>query len=191
MLNNITPRDTSHLTKLNLGCGNDIREDFVNLDIAPLPGVDVVCDIVQFPWNLASDRFEYIEAINILEHLPNTIATMEELWRISNNGATVLIRVPYWNSLDWASDPTHLRRFSQFSFNFFDPSTRQGKERPYYSTARFRIAEIAYWMPLAPGREKYWVRVSNPLAKRIIGFFARYFCNVIWTIEFKLSALKA
>jgi hypothetical protein len=27
-------RPTEHLTKLNLGCGNDIREDFVNLDIA-------------------------------------------------------------------------------------------------------------------------------------------------------------
>jgi hypothetical protein len=31
-------RNTAHLTKLNLGCGNDIRPDFVILDIAPFAG---------------------------------------------------------------------------------------------------------------------------------------------------------
>jgi hypothetical protein len=31
-------RDISSLTKINIGCGNDIREDYVNLDSAALAG---------------------------------------------------------------------------------------------------------------------------------------------------------
>ena len=31
--------------KLNLGCGKDIREGFTNVDIRPLPGVDIVADV--------------------------------------------------------------------------------------------------------------------------------------------------
>ncbi len=183
-------RDISHLTKINIGCGNDVREDYVNLDSAALPGVDVVTDLTQFPWNLPSDSYSLIEMINVLEHLPDTIKTMEELWRIAKNDAKLIIRVPYWNSLGWASDPTHVKRFSQLSMNFFDETTRQGKERPYYSTARFRIAQIGYWLPLAPARDKYWIKVTHPFPKRILSFFARYFCNVIWVLEFELIALK-
>jgi SAM-dependent methyltransferase len=183
-------RDITHLTKINIGCGNDIREDFVNLDVAPLSGVDVVCDITQFPWNLPSDQYTLVEMINVLEHLPDTIKTMEELWRIVRKGGKVVIRVPYWNSMHFPGDPTHVRAFSQHSLNFFDPSTKQGKERPYYSTARFHIAHVHYWLPLAPAREKYWVKISHPFPKRILAFFARYLNNIIWAVEFDLIAIK-
>jgi len=33
------------MKQLNLGCGKDIRKGYVNLDIYPLEGVDVVADI--------------------------------------------------------------------------------------------------------------------------------------------------
>ena len=184
-------RNISHLTKINVGCGNDIREDYVNLDSAPLPGVDIVCDIRRFPWAAESDKYELVEMINVLEHVPDTIGTMEEVWRILADGGKAVIRVPYWNSLHWAGDPTHVKRFSQYSMNFFDPSTKQGKERPYYSKARFRIDSVAYWLPLAPAREKYWVKVTHPFPKRILAFFARYLCNIIWVLEFELVALKS
>jgi SAM-dependent methyltransferase len=140
---------------------------------------------------LESDKYELVEMTNVLEHLPDTIGTMEEVWRILADGGKALIRVPYWNSLHWAGDPTHVKRFSQYSMNFFDPSTKQGAERPYYSKARFRVAEIAYWLPLAPAREKYWIRVAHPFPKRILAFFARYLCNIIWVLEFELVALKS
>jgi len=32
------------MKKLNLGCGNDIRQGYINLDVAKLDGVDVVWD---------------------------------------------------------------------------------------------------------------------------------------------------
>jgi hypothetical protein len=84
--------------------------------------------------------------INVLEHLPETIKTVEELHRIAAPGAKVTIRVPYWNSPDMITDPTHKANFNQHTFEYFDPAQRHCLERPYYSTARFRIQKIDYFI---------------------------------------------
>jgi len=39
-------------TKLNIGCGKDIKEDYVNLDSVKLPEVDVVHNLDKYPWPL-------------------------------------------------------------------------------------------------------------------------------------------
>ncbi len=35
---------------LNLGCGRAIVNDYVNADVRPLPGVNVVCDVRRLPF---------------------------------------------------------------------------------------------------------------------------------------------
>ena len=39
--------------KLNFGCGRDIREGYVNADIARLDGVDKVFDFNKFPYPIS------------------------------------------------------------------------------------------------------------------------------------------
>jgi SAM-dependent methyltransferase len=173
-------------TRLNLGCGSDIRADYVNLDLTPLPGVDVVHDLAFLPYPFVSDRFEHITAFNVLEHLPDTIGVLEELWRISRNGAELHVRVPYWNSIDGITDPTHVRWFNQYTFQFFDPTTERCKRRSYYTTARFRIAEEAFFVRV-PGR---YVRIENAALKSIVGAAAHFFCNVIRMLEYRLIVIK-
>ena len=46
--------------KLNLGCGRDIREGYVNLDKAGLDGVDVVHDLNVFPYPFEDNEFDEI-----------------------------------------------------------------------------------------------------------------------------------
>src|SRR5688500_1781806 len=144
--------------RLNLGCGSDIRPGHVNLDVAALPGVDVVHDLASLPYPFPDDRFEHITAFNILEHLPDTIGVLEELWRISRQGGELHVRVPYWNSLDGVTDPTHVRWFNQYTFQFFDPTNPRCQRRSYYTKARFRIAEESFFVRV-PGR---YVRLRNP-----------------------------
>lgn len=68
------------MTKLNLGCGNDLRNGYVNIDIAPInnldhqidaKNLDDVCDDEAVDEILASNilnMFSYREVLNILQH---------------------------------------------------------------------------------------------------------------------------
>lgn len=177
--------------KLNIGCGNDILQGCINLDTAALPGVDVVCDLTEFPWPFDDDRFEEIRMINVLEHLPDLMRTMEEVWRISRDGCRVVIRVPYWNCWQSIGDPTHLKMFHQQSFDFFDPQRKQCRERPYYTQARFKINNTRFWFPLFPfGGGRGWVKINNRVLKGLLSFLAMYLSNIIWGLEFEMVVSK-
>jgi SAM-dependent methyltransferase len=176
-------------TRLHLGCGHLIREGWLNHDLAPLPGVDVVHDLRVFPWPFGDGQFEEVFAENVFEHLRDTVRTMEEVHRITRPGARVFIGVPYWNSYEAWGDPTHERLFSEEMFDFFDPTTPQGAQRAYYTTARFRIEKIVYNVnPCTPlwrrqGAHRFGRRIEHPAAKAVVRVLATYFCNVIHGLE--------
>ena len=178
--------------KLNLGCGHQIKEDWINHDILPLPGVNVVYDLRIFPWPFEDQQFEEIYADNVLEHLPDTIKTLEEIYRISKPGATIFIGVPFWNSYEAWGDPTHVKFFSEEIFEFFDPRTWRGSERSYYSIAKFNIEHIDYVInPFKPifSNSKYYrysKKIRNRFIKKIIKFFATYFSNIIHGLDIYL-----
>lgn len=58
--------------RLNLGCGTDIRADFVNIDIRELPGVDVVADVRDLSAYFGRGQVDYILALDIVEHFPQS-----------------------------------------------------------------------------------------------------------------------
>ena len=160
-------------SKLHLGCGSLIKKGWLNHDMVALPGVDVVHDLRQFPWPFDNGQFDDVYMKDVLEHLPDTIGTMEELYRITKPGAKVHITVPYWNSCTALGDPTHVRLFNEFMFEFFDPRSNQCKERPYYSTARFYIKRMGIWVkPFFPVLRIPVISndylIFNPVLKKIL-----------------------
>lgn len=174
-------------TKLHLGCGHEILPDHINVDSVKLPGVDVVHDLRSMPWPLEAHRFESILIKHVLEHLPDTIKVMEEIWRVSAPGAVVTIRVPYWNADDFITDPTHIKAFNQFTFDFFDPRHPRCQERPYYSTARFHVSKIRFFVKIL-GR---YIQLDSALFCGVAACLARHFSNVIQVMEIELKAVKA
>lgn len=176
--------------RLNLGCGTDIIPGFINLDIVKLDGVDVVHDLSKYPYPFEENTFDEIVAIDVIEHLPSTVQVIEELYRISSPNAKILVHVPYWNHRVGYGDITHLRVFDFESFDFFDPSTRQGKKRPYYSHARFKIEKIKYTLGFSFCGFKFGFKMHHHGFGRCVKELFKYFSNTISTLEFHLTAIK-
>jgi predicted SAM-dependent methyltransferase len=123
------------MKKLNLGCGKDIKEGFVNLDSVKNPGVDIVHDLNKTPWPLKDNEFDYIFASSTIEHLDNLILVMEEIHRICKNKARIEIIVPHFSSLGAYIDPTHKKFFSYYSFDYFTNNF----DYNFYTEVRFNI----------------------------------------------------
>ncbi len=75
--------------KLNIGAGTDLREGYVNHDIAMLPGIDIVWDLNMLPWPWASVSVDEVVLKDVLEHLTDFMPAMEELHRILKPGGKV------------------------------------------------------------------------------------------------------
>jgi SAM-dependent methyltransferase len=174
------------MTGLNIGCGTDIRPGYINLDKVTLPGVDIVWELTQFPYPFASNYFTSILLINVLEHIPDTIKVMEELYRLCKPGATITIRVPYWNSIEQATDITHVRSFSEFSMDYFDPEKPLGKRRSYYSNARFAVNTVSVWIKFL----NRYINIRNRYSCKIILGISHHIPGITHLIEYDLTALK-
>jgi hypothetical protein len=107
---------------LNLGCGRSPVPGWVNVDLVAMPGVDVVADLDACrtqPLPFADDSVSKMRMIHVLEHIGDTLALMQELHRIAEPGALLLIHSPYGSSDDAFEDPTHRQRFFVNSFAYF------------------------------------------------------------------------
>jgi len=93
--------------RLNLGCGDDFRKGYVNVDLYGLPDVRLDLNSANWPWE--ENSVQEVAMFHVLEHLPDTVQVMKELYRICRDGATVHIKVPHPRHDDFLSDPTHVR----------------------------------------------------------------------------------
>ena len=108
--------------RLNLGCGRSPREGWVNIDVARLPGIDVVADLDRcktHPLPFADSSVSEFHMAHVLEHIGDTLALLQELHRIAEAGAQLTVRSPYGSSDDAYEDPTHRQRFFMNSFQYF------------------------------------------------------------------------
>jgi len=106
--------------KLNIGCGNDKRDGYTNLDISPDVHPDVVADITEcIPFR--DNTFDEVLCNNVLTQIlfPQTfVQVMNDLWRITKPNGCIYIRVPLvTNPAAW-QDPLDCRRFTDQSFTY-------------------------------------------------------------------------
>lgn len=109
--------------KVNLGCGNDYLEGYVNLDMGNCRS-DIKHDLSIFPWPFNSSSVSEVVLKHIFEHFnpSNFITIVRELYRICDNGAIIHIICPYAGSDNYWTDPTHKMPVTSRTFDFFDKS---------------------------------------------------------------------
>lgn len=79
---------------LNLGCGADIAEGFINIDVRNIPGIDMRIDIRKLPFE--NDSADHIRLHDVLEHFPLRIAVdvLKECFRVLKTDMELAIKVP-------------------------------------------------------------------------------------------------
>lgn len=174
--------------KLNVGCGPDIRpaaDGWVNMDIVALPGVDVVHNIVDFPWPFEPESFDHMVLNHVLEHVPHHLGhesgkdgfvlLMEEMHRVLRPGGTIEIFSPHPESEARWADPTHTRVVHPRNFDYFSADSHYN----YYTSARFHIrarevsrrsAILPHFMPIGKKRLGIFEHIGQrvPGMKRLV-----------------------
>ncbi|HEY3325530.1 MAG TPA: methyltransferase domain-containing protein [Planctomycetota bacterium] len=124
---------------LDIGCGQAKTPGAVGIDVLPGAGVDIVHDLNKLPWPLESDRFDTVVCSHVLEHLLDLVGVMNEIHRVSRNGAKVKIVTPHFSSLNSWEDPTHMRHFARRSFSFFDPESKHSYTKNRIKTVSVEV----------------------------------------------------
>ena len=131
--------------KLNLGCGFDKREGWLNADSFEACAPDLLLDIETTPWALETSAFEHVLLKHVLEHVgaqfETFAAVMRELHRVTAPGGLVEIHVPHVRHDTFWSDPTHVRAFTPLTFLMM--SKRQNRA---WMEARANYTMLAFVM---------------------------------------------
>ncbi len=99
--------------KVDLGCGVNKPVGYVGID--NVTEADIRADLREgIP--LAANSVGAVRAKDFLEHMPDTIAIMNECWRVLEPGGALEIVVPRWPHVDAVKDPTHIRFFAVETF---------------------------------------------------------------------------
>jgi len=125
--------------KLNLGCGIEIKKDYINLDWIKSKGVDIVYDLNKVPYPFKNNAFEKIYASHILEHLEgNWFEIIKELTRILEKEGVLIVKVPHFSS-PGAFLENH-KRF--FRYRSFEPYNEQKTMKGLDQIKRYKLRTI-------------------------------------------------
>ncbi|PIN90895.1 hypothetical protein COU60_00945 [Candidatus Pacearchaeota archaeon CG10_big_fil_rev_8_21_14_0_10_34_76] len=103
-------------SKLNLGCGEDVKKGYLNIDFEKFKGVDKLINLNNLPYPFKDNSFDEILMYNILEHLNDPYQIMKEIHRISKPEAIIKIRTPHFSSNNAWGDLQHKRGFNSETF---------------------------------------------------------------------------
>ena len=169
---------------IDLGCGLRKKPGAIGLDIARLPGVDVIADVMR-PLPLRDNSVDEIQASHIVEHVDDLMAFMGEVWRVCKPGALVYLRFPHGSSkfVTW-KDPTHKRGVFLATFEYFDPNTWDGAYWGYYHPAKFET--VKRYINFNMNADSFQPKRARRIAGRVLDRLAnrneraQYFCERFW-----------
>ena len=146
------------MKKLNLGCGNDIKEGYINLDKFKNPRVDIVHNLEKFPYPFKDNYFDEIFASKVLEHINIPFDMIMKEWvRITKNKGIIKILIPHFSS-SYSFYPTHVRTFAYMNFD-----KSNNPEMDFLNKVKITKRKIVF--------EKNKILFYNYLIEKIVNFW--------------------
>ena len=186
---------------LDLGCGNVKVSGAVGLDNIALPEVDIVHDLLHFPYPINDNSFDIIYLRHVIEHfnIDKINNIMNECYRILKKDGQLFVNVPHVFSIAAFTDPTHKQFFIFGSGYFWDKKY----QKSYYSDIdscwellnvecsritwfdwkKYQLKRLDRFLSVMIQRRinRALQKVANPsLADRIIKKYNLQFCEIQW-----------
>jgi SAM-dependent methyltransferase len=107
--------------RLHLGCGENYKEGYINCDISQEVNPDKIVDLEEkLPFK--NNSIDEIIINHTLEHINNFIPLMHEFYRVCKKESIIYIKTPFYSAWGQYNDPTHVRFFTPFTFDYFKKS---------------------------------------------------------------------
>lgn len=143
---------------LNLGCGFNKFEGYINVDGFAICKPDVLWDLNKTPWPWRNLSVDSIHMNHVMEHLTDWVAALKECARILKYGGLLQINVPDHTSTASMGYIDHRHIFSLFSFHMTHQANKRGTNAwateqsviPLTMTHFYRVPHkkyVKWWIP--------------------------------------------
>lgn len=122
--------------KLDIGCGRNVRDGHIGIDITQITGsngkecVDIVMDICKKKLPFEDNSVDGIACYNTLEHLDDFKFALNEMHRVMKENCVLHGDVPICGTRSHWKDPTHKRCFVRETFDYFTGEAEWNKSKP-------------------------------------------------------------
>lgn len=160
------------LLKLDLGCGQSKREGFTGVDVVRISGVDVVHNLLAFPWPFGDESVEEVHCSHFFEHVPGRQrpAFMDELHRVMVVGGRAMFITPDSGSDRAVQDFTHeWPPVCPGSFLYFNRKWREDNRLSHYPIKRADF-DFSYGYTIAPhylGRSQEFLQGATQTMRNV------------------------
>jgi SAM-dependent methyltransferase len=164
--------------RLNIGASHTYLPGYTNIDL--VEHADISLDLSSQPLPFEDNSVDLIFSYQTLEHIPDHLFALREMYRVLRHDAPLLLSLPYVTSTEFhLVNPYHLHNYSEHSFGFFDPDIRRGsageKGTPIFKQVLCRYRYMRGWRHL-PEPLRTWSR--------------RHLYNVVRVFDVGLIAVK-
>lgn len=176
--------------KLNLGCGQNKADGYVNVDRAPAANPDVLANLEEFPWPFDESSVDEVVLNHVIEHLgrdPDVfIGIFQELYRVCKGGAQIKIAVPHPRHDHFLGDPTHVRVVTPEVLSLFSKKNCAEWARAGNANSPLALyADVDFEL-----RETRWVIEKEFVDKPNVEHLAKHWNNVVQEIRMVLEVIK-
>ena len=154
---------------VELGCG-DKAEPFatdgrIGIDLVDLDNVDIVADLEVGLTFLPDASVDKIHARSLFEHINNFDLLLSEILRVLKSDGVCHLLVPHFSNPYHYSDPTHVRFFGLYSFNYYSQKQQHyGRRVPtFYTESRLEIISLKLRFRSPFRGRKWWKRLHEKL----------------------------